>query len=302
MPKKNDDSPKGTKTERVDCAKSKSSIQKKVDKVKRGRPTTILIKGICNEEITVTKDDVTLLAHEDGGTVNGSIYVIDAKRVTIDGLKVTGSADGVGALDHASVTIKNAILEDNRGSGVLAARSALVTLRDNVIRLNDEYGVLVLDGANAQIRAGNTIESDVAGAFAGSPIGGFRNVTIRIRDGGNIIRNNATSPPSDPQDSNTATGIAIDVEHGSILRQDSGDATIIGHIYVFNLTSADFRQADIAGHIFIDGLASNFRLRNSTVTGGMNMFGEATFRSNVIFTGDINCNFQFISGLSQIGL
>jgi hypothetical protein len=75
----------------VDCADSNASIQKKVDKAKHGKPTTIVVKGTCTENVTVRKDDLTLLAHEDGGTVAGSIDVIGAQRVTIDGLNITGS-------------------------------------------------------------------------------------------------------------------------------------------------------------------------------------------------------------------
>jgi len=279
----------------VDCANRNASIQKEVDKVTHTEPTTIVIRGTCTEEVVVRKDDLTLLAHADGGTVDGSIYVIDAQRVTVEGLRVVGSGDGVGALDNAGVTVKNATLEDNGGSGVLATRGAVVSLWGNTIRQNDEYGVLVTDGANAQIRAGNTIESDVPNFFVGAAVGGFRHATIRIRDGDNTITNSAKVAPVDPRSSSSAAGYAIDVEHGTILRQDNGHATIDGHVEIFNLTSADFRDMNLSGHIFVDGLNANVRVRNSAIEGGMNMFGEASFRSNVTFTGDIHCNFRFLS-------
>lgn len=286
----------------VNCDRPGATIQQKVDDVRHARPTTILVKGTCTGDVMIRADDVTLEAHEDGGEVVGTIIVAGAQRFSVVGLRVSGAGDGVLAIDNASVTIRDAVLEENSGSGAVAVRNSLVSLYGNTIRMNGEYGVLVTDGGNAQIRAGNTIESDVPGAFNGGPIGGYRQANIRIRDGGNVIRHTGSMPPGDPQNSFTSNGMAIDVEHGTILRQDNGFAEIIGDVYVFNLTSADFRDASITGHIFIDGLNANFRLRNSSVVGGMNMFGEANFRNTVDFTGDIYCNFNFLNpGINHNG-
>lgn len=308
----------------VNCGTHGASIQRAIDRFVLSRPITILVRGDCVENVDITRDDVTLVAHWQGGSVDGTINVVGAQRVTIDGLTVTGEGEGVSVRDNASATIRNATLENNTGSGVFAGRNALVILRDNVITANGEYGVLVTDGANAQIRGGNTIESDVADWLnVGAAIGGYRHATIRIRDGGNVIRNNAMSevmspgnfpPPPPPPGlppgippgplpepipvppaSTDALGFAIDVEHNSSFRQDRGHATIVGHIEIFNLTSADFRDTDLTGHIFVDGMNANVRLRNSSVDGGMTMFGEANLRDTVQFTGDIYCNTNFLN-------
>lgn len=285
----------GGATRHVNCRNPGASIQREINKANSVKPTTIVIKGVCIEAVTVAKDDITLMAHPDGGTVDGSISVVGGQRVTIDGLKITGLGDGVAATDNASVNINNAVLEKNSRSGVFATRSALVVLQGNTIRLNDWYGVLVQDGANAQIRANNTIESDVAELDIGTAIGGYRHATIRIRDGGNTITNRAMNTPSDPQNLSTFEGFAIDVEHLSLFRQDSGHAVITGHIYIFNLTTADFRDMEYLGYVFIDGLNANFRVRNSTVSGGMTMFGIADVRSDVTFAGDVYCNFNYLN-------
>lgn len=284
----------GEAVRQVNCGEEGAGIQRAVDTGVSGNRSTIVIRGVCFETVRIARDDITLRAHAEGGTINGSIIVVGGQRVTIDGLRITGEGEGVSATDNASVNINNALLEQNAGSGVFAGRGALVVLRGNMIRLNGEYGVLAQDGANAQIRAGNTIESDVADFNVGSAVAGYRHATVGVRDGGNIIRNTATAAPGDPQDSGSAPGYAIDMEHVSVFRQDNGHALIHGHIYSFNLTSVDLRDADIFGHIFIDGLNANFRLRNSTVTGGMNMFGPASIRGDVTFNGDIYCNGNFL--------
>ena len=278
----------------VNCDKSNASIQKAVDRVRNARPTTIVIKGTCSETVTVATDDITFAAHADGGTVNGTIVVVGGQRINVDGLRITGPGEGVSALDNASVYINNATIEGNGTSGVFAGRNALVILRNNTIRQNAVYGVEVSDGANAQIREGNTIESDAPDFNVGAVIGAFRHATLRIRDGGNVIRNNNAEPPTDPLNANTAGGFALDLEHNVSFRQDQGFAEIVGNIEIFNLTSADFRDTTIEGHIFVDGLNANFRLRNSTVNGALTIFGPVSIRSNVTFNGDIYCAGNFL--------
>lgn len=301
------------RTRLVNCHAPGASIQRTIDHIVLGGPITVVIRGACSGDVNVARDDTALVAHEEGGTVDGTINIVGTQRVSIDGLTVTGDGDGISARDNASATIRNAMVTGNTGSGVSVLRSALVILHDNEISGNGEYGVLVTDGANVQIRGGNTIESDVADWLnVGAAIGAYRNATVRIRDGGNVIRNTAmvpvVSPPSpgplppgipppppSPPISTQSFGFALDVEHNTSFRQDNGHATIVGHVEIFNLTSADFRDTDLTGHIFVDGLAANVRLRNSSITGGMTMFGEANVRDTVNFTGDIFCSGNFLN-------
>lgn len=300
------------RTRVVNCGAPGFSIQRAIDRVLLAGPLTVVVRGECVENPEVTRDDVTLVAHSQGGSIFGTLNVVGAQRIVIDGLIVTGDGDGLSVRDNASATIRNATLEGNSGSGVFASRNALVILHDNLIRENGAYGVFVADGANAQIRGGNTIESDVADWLnVGATIGAYRHATIRIRDGGNVIRNNAMQPvvspgplpgplpppvpPPAPPQSADAVGFAIDLEHNSSFRQDNGRAVIEGHVEIFNLTSADFRDMDFTGHIFIDGLNANVRMRNSFVKGGMTMFGIANFRHTVQWQGDIYCNRNYLN-------
>lgn len=304
--------PPHAQTRDVNCAAPGASIQEAIDRVLFATPMKVIVRGECVEDVQVRRDDVTLAAHWQGGTVVGTIHVDGAQRVVIDSLTVTGDGDGLSVVNNASATVRNAILEGNAGSGLFAGRNALVILHDNMIRENGEYGLLVTDGANAQIRGGNTIESDVADWLSvGAALGAYRHATVVIRGGGNVIRNHAMgpvmspgpfpSPPPPPEPlpmpprSADAVGFAIDVEHNSSFRQDRGHAVVVGHVEIFNLTSADFRDVELTGHIFVDGLDANLRMRNSTVNGGMSMFGIASLRDSVQWNGDIFCNGNFLN-------
>src|SRR4030042_1692266 len=65
-----------------------------------GKPITIQVKGACNENVTIDRDDVTLIAHPSGGAINGvepidATIIIMGDRTVIDGLTVTGGGDGI---------------------------------------------------------------------------------------------------------------------------------------------------------------------------------------------------------------
>ena len=275
----------------VNCDKG-DSIQRAVDRAWPGN--TIRIKGKCWERVTIVKSRITLAGAPYGG-VDGEIAVVGARQVVIDNLHVTGDGNGVAATENAAVTVQYSRIKGNASSGVVAAEGAVVILIENSITDNANYGVLATDGGNLQIRGNNIIESDVPSYLTGAAIGGFRQTMVHITGGGNTITNTAFEPPTNPGNSSSAKGFAIDIANNSHLRQDRGDATINGNIEILNLTSADIRQAEINGWVFVDGLSANLRLRNSTFVGGLNMYGEAQIRNNVDWTGDAFCNGKFLN-------
>jgi hypothetical protein len=80
----------------VDCARGRG-IQDALGKKNPDRPLEVVIRGACAENITVTRDDVTLVG--EGGTVNGTISIVGARRVLIRSLMVS-SPTGAGIFRH----------------------------------------------------------------------------------------------------------------------------------------------------------------------------------------------------------
>ncbi len=85
----------------VECDKDET-IQKFVDDA--DKPTIIFIEGVCVEDVTINKDDVTLSGNEAGdlcdkdnpggtGTINGTVTV-DGVRASIEFLTITGARLG----------------------------------------------------------------------------------------------------------------------------------------------------------------------------------------------------------------
>ena len=269
-----------------------------MDKAKPGKPTTIVVKGTCTEKVTVRKDDLTLRAHEDGGTLDGSIEVIGAQRFTIDGLTVTGDGDPVTARDNASVAIKDATIRSDGGTAVFATRSASVVMENTTVEASGDFAcaAFIGDGSVLRMNGGNTLSND-APSFNCATLSVYRNSAARIRGSGNTITNN--DPVNGGPNSGSAGGFALDVEMASSLRIDgSGAATIVGNVESFNLATVDLRKVVVNGGIYADGLTANVRLRgnsagdvivNGDVFPGNDSGVNIRNSGQVIINGNIDC-------------
>ncbi len=266
----------------VDCAAG-DTIADALTKAKAGKPLIVDIFGVCTENVTITKDDVTL-SGGGTGTVDGQITIDGARRVVIDGLTVTGLGSGIEARANAAVTVRNSMIVNNTIHGIDVRQGAFVLIDGNTIRLNGHCEVLVRDSGNVRM-LNNTVESDQPKpSSCNALVGAFRDARIRMR-GGNSI----TGGP----------GPAVDIEHGSVWRQDGGHDTVVGRVTVFNLSHADLRDIDLTGDVNL-GLNANLRMRDSVLTGNVDIGGRslAQFRSSVTVSGTVTC---FGSGTVGLG-
>lgn len=296
---------KAVQSRQVNChARSDSGIQSLVDSVNSGAATTIVIKGTCREAITVMKDDLTLLAHPDGGILEGSIDVIGAQRVVINGLRVTGSGDVVTARDNASIVIVNgAFIKSNGGSAVFATRSASVVMENATLEATGTSGcaAFIADGSALRMNGGNTLSNNDAPGFNCGTLSVYRNSTARIRGSGNTITNKNVVKGG--PNTGEAGGVALDTEVVSSLRIDGTDAAVInGNVVAFNLSTIDLRKVVVDGGIYADGLNANVRLRGNkagdvVVNGDVFPGGDSAvaIRNNgeVIINGNIDCSNGF---------
>ncbi len=144
----------------VNCNSPAGSIQNAVDSA--SGPTTIRFLGVCDEVVTITKDDITLDGH-DMGTVEGTITFDGAQRGVVQNATVTGPGSGIVADHGASVLIQDNTITANgepgdtssSGIGVFNGASAQV-LNNDITDNAFGDGVAVFSGAFATI-VGNTI-------------------------------------------------------------------------------------------------------------------------------------------------
>jgi hypothetical protein len=259
-----------------------------------------------HKDVFIDKSNVTLTSMGDS-EIKGQVTISAALQVVIEDVNITGRGAGVLATNNAEVTLENAMVVNNEAEGVIARHGALVVLRNTTISGNATYALTVTDGANARIEDNNILTSDNGITFAGSTIGVFRGATVRIVGFGTVITNTTSLvPPGFSCDFNVGRGIAIDVTHLAWLRQDEGNATVNGHVYIFNLSSVEFRDVDITGAVFVDHLFATLRLRDQRrVPGNVTVTGRICFSGNdnlinirgmnrpadgTTIRGELNCN------------
>ena len=125
------------------------SIQAAVDAAQSGSEIRIAV-GTFHEHLVIEKDLRLIGAGSeetviDGGD-EGTVVKIEAGRVTLSGIKVTGSGsagrDGGIRIEGESVTtITDSIIEGNRGDGIVLWGSAQAQITDNLIRGNERAGI-----------------------------------------------------------------------------------------------------------------------------------------------------------------
>jgi len=280
-------------TTKVNCNKGES-IQAAVDAGISGELNVFEINGTCTENVTVTNDDTTFTGKNNNSTVDGTITIFSAQRVTIDDLNV----NSVNIFDNAGVNINDATIDSAGSNGVTALRAASVVMANTTVVAtgNSVCAVFIGDGSVLRMNGGNELTSDAPG-FICATLAVYRNSTARIRGSGNTITNEdeVVGGP----DSESAGGFALDVEMVSSLRIDgTGPATINGNVESFNLSTVDLRNVEVNGGIYADGVTANVRLRGNSagdvvVNGDVFPRGDSavTIRNagEVIINGNIDC-------------
>ncbi|HYX62849.1 MAG TPA: right-handed parallel beta-helix repeat-containing protein [Burkholderiales bacterium] len=154
----------------------------------------IIVRGRCNESITVNQDDVTLQADPAGGEIHGpdaaaNTVTVHGHRVTIDGLTISGGRNGVSGVGSTNLNMRNCTVQSTGRTGIayinnaggsvdtcqvhsnprdgIAAQGGQVTVVNSMITNNSRFGVIILNGASANIGindrqepAGNTISQN----------------------------------------------------------------------------------------------------------------------------------------------
>ena len=277
------------KTVEVDCTKGKT-IANALEKGNENKPLVVVVQGTCTENITITRDDVTLVADAGGGTVNGTITIRGARRVVIKGITVTGSGAGVVGSDNAAFTVEDSVLDRNDTDGIVVRNGAQATITGNTITNNGQAalpdsgrGIYLNNGGSAQI-TNNTIEDNRSNG-----IGVFNNAHARIqqntiqrngrlsvfeagidvsrarvRADGNIIKNNnwAAISVSNSSDYRTGSFLALgdQPDNAFPFEQIEGVGPNKLAVDVGNASYVDLRQVNVRGSVSV-GLQGMLQVR-----------------------------------------
>ncbi|MCH7794780.1 MAG: right-handed parallel beta-helix repeat-containing protein [Proteobacteria bacterium] len=258
--------PFGAAAKVVNCNSPNASIQDAVDGATG--PTTIFIQGDCVEDVTLTKDDITLSGNRTGAacdkadpgasagaTIDGTITV-DGVRASIEFLTITGSGGGVTIINRADVRLTCNDISNNEAEGVAVLRSSNAVLRDNTLSGNGtrtadpfiffDCGLFAVD-ASSVFSVGNTYKDNQYCAIEIDRQSAFRNGAFLPREPG--------GGPADPNERDVYTEKGCDPGLGT------------------GCFTTD--QSPIAIEAFNDGLVD---LRNFEVNGEITVIADSSFR------------------------
>jgi parallel beta-helix repeat protein len=152
------------------------------------RPLVLAVRGTCNENVTITRDDVTLQGAPGASvsTTNASqpaINVKSATRVLIDGLTVNGGSFGIAVGHTLDVSITNSVIQNSTQNGINVI-AGHVKILNSTIQNAGNHGVYLLEAtallSNSQIRSN-----------AGSGL--YLEDKSAVRASGNTISSNGAS-------------------------------------------------------------------------------------------------------------
>lgn len=160
------------RTYTVDCDKG-HSINKALSEVLPG--DTIIIRGTCHEQVTITTDRLTLDGRGDA-TLDGQANVCDlgpfeetntgqleidgAQGVVVTGIRIQGSpVDGIYVRNAAAVKIRDTDVRNSCDDGIQSDQSA-VTLENSSFNENQESGINLFENSSLIIRVGSSRFND----------------------------------------------------------------------------------------------------------------------------------------------
>ena len=184
-----------TMTVNVDCNRGES-IAKALSLGEARKPLLVVVRGTCNEAVSISSDDVTLRG-ESGGAINGpdpavTTLTVSANRVTIEDLSVSGGRNGITGLGASQLTVRGTTVQSTGRNGIVYSSGSNGTIDNCTIQSNPRDGIGV-DAATATI-LNSTIRNNARIGILVS-VGGVGRIGVDIRNeaGGNTIEQNGAN-------------------------------------------------------------------------------------------------------------
>ena len=184
------DDPQGN-VKQVNCSKGQT-ITRALEE-SDGNPITIQVKGTCDDNVEIVRDDVTLIADPSGGTIDGpdpnkNTIGVKAARTVIDGLTVTGGRSGISVTGSGGATIRNCTVRNTGRNGIVFYQGGRGTVDQCMVQNNLGHGIYI-EAASATV-----INSTISSNDVGIDLGQGGNARIGITDigeyAGNTISDN----------------------------------------------------------------------------------------------------------------
>lgn len=249
-----------TKTVRVHCSHGQT-IKKALGRGDEREPLVVLIRGVCNETVTIDRSDVTLRGEAGfGGGINGPDAALDvitvlADRISIEDLVVTGGRNGITAGGAGRLTVRGTTLQSTGRTGIVVISSSGAIIDGSTIQLNPRDGVAV-EGSQATVINSTLSQNGRFGVFVGTGASVRIGIDNQNNAAGSTVSQNGASGI------NVFLGGAALIANSSITQNGANPASTSGRAGI----AVSQGTADIAGsNTIADNTGQGIFVRSGTV-------------------------------------
>jgi hypothetical protein len=198
-----------TLTVTVDCNRGQT-IANALKQGDSRKPLVVVVRGTCNEHVSINRDDVTLRGQPGAGaTLNGpsattDTIVILKDAVNIENLTVTGGFNGIRLQGPSYAGVRNVLVRNTANNGIIV-RAGDIAIENSTVEYAGGSGLALSRGASARI---------------------FNDSHVRYShlDGINVQGNSTVGVNGGTVSDNEGQGIAV----------DNGSQGTIGNVEIFN--------------------------------------------------------------------
>ena len=210
----------------VNCSRGQT-ISDAIARADARKPLVLLIRGTCNEYVTIARDDVTLRGDPgSGGAVNGpgsaaAAVTVQGDRTALENLTVTGGANGVLVSGPYAVTMSNVVVQDPAsGNAVLVRGSGYLSVSGSKL-MHAQTGLNVTRGASARVSGGTEIRDN-----SGLGINVYNNGTLLMSGNSKVLDNGGPGVSLEIGSAANISATEVSGNQSGIVVTSSSSATI----------------------------------------------------------------------------
>lgn len=212
-----------TLTVTVDCNRGQT-IAHALKQGDSRKPLVVIVRGTCNEHVSISRDDVTLRGQPGtGATINGPIPTTDTivilkDTVNIEDLGVTGGFNGIRLQGPSYAGVKNVLVHNTANNGIIV-RAGDIAIENSTVEFAGGSGLVLGRAASARIFNNSHFRySHFAGIYAqNNSTFTVNGGTVHDNEGHGInVDYGSDGTINNVEIFNNATGILVSTSHASV--------------------------------------------------------------------------------------
>lgn len=280
----------------VDCSKGQT-VAAALDRGDERKAMILTVQGTCNENVLITRDDVTLQGDASkGAVINGAsaspTITVRANSVTLNRLTVRGGSQGISLAGANNVGITNSDVQFAASQGINIVGSSAVSVVGSSVQNNTRSGITAVQSnvAITQTQVSNNAGDGVR-AFRGSSVSVTGStVSSNVFGGVNIQSSEATIDGSTIAGNGTDPSLAANLRLGvsglgsnvnvlnSFVRDNSGGGVWLSASGYLNVGNSTVTANTGEGVLLYLGATGNI-FGNTSITGNA---GDLALRVNSV--------------------